>query len=118
MNLLEETKLNLEDNEKSIEDVKWVGSKDGSLAIDWGEFEKISNFNYDDGYGSPEIPLDFVIVGKDWWLERYEYDGAESWEFKQLPLLHPNARYFSKIKPQNYHPYNLLEASNTEAKNE
>lgn len=24
-------------------------------------------------------------MGEDWWLERYEYDGAEEWVYKSYP---------------------------------
>lgn len=26
---------------------------------------------------------DLIVCGKNWWLERHEYDGAEWWEFKE-----------------------------------
>jgi hypothetical protein len=29
--------------------------------------------------------LKIIVVGKDWWLERHEYDGSEWWEFKTMP---------------------------------
>ena len=29
--------------------------------------------------------MDLLIVGKDFWLERVEYDGSEWWEFKTMP---------------------------------
>ena len=45
------------------------------------------NINYDESYGRQEINETLKIVGKDWWLERHEYDGSEWWEFKQKPKL-------------------------------
>ena len=86
-NLLEETKEKLAVCHKTPKDVLWVGSSDGSEAITWEEFEKMADFDYDDGYGAAEIRMDLVVVGKDWWLERYEYDGSEWWVYKEQPKL-------------------------------
>ena len=30
--------------------------------------------------------MSLVVVGKDFWLERNNYDGSEWWEFKQVPV--------------------------------
>ena len=89
-NLLEETKADLSDNHKTPKDVLWIGTADGSKAIIWEAFEEMANFDYDSGYGKAEIRLDLVVVGKDWWLERYEYDGAEWWVYKEQPKLLEN----------------------------
>ena len=51
----------------------------------WDNFSSNANFSYDNGYGGEEIPLDLIVVGKDFWLERHEYDGSEWWEFKSMP---------------------------------
>lgn len=45
----------------------------------------IKDYEYDSGYGVPYIYYKLKIVGKDWWMERHEYDGAECWEFKTIP---------------------------------
>ena len=29
--------------------------------------------------------MDLIVVGKDFWIERHEYDGSELWEFKRMP---------------------------------
>ena len=50
-------------------------------------FERLATrTEYDSGFGAQEIASDLMIIGEDWWLERFEYDGSEHWEFKQLPL--------------------------------
>ena len=87
MNLLSETLEVLQESGKSPEkDVKWVGSANGKYAITWKEFKKIaSQVEYDNGYGGQEIANDLVVVGKNWWLERGEYDGSEWWAIKKLP---------------------------------
>ena len=88
-NLLEETKEKLAVCHKTPKDVLWIGTKDGSEAITWKEFAKIAAFEYGDMYGFTKIRSDLVVVGKGWWLERYEYDGEEWWEYKERPKLCP-----------------------------
>jgi|SRR5690606_35124442 len=84
VNLLEETLATLIENGKEESDVEWVGSVNYGYAT-WDEFKDVANIYYDAGYGSPKVAQDLLVVGTDWWLERHEYDGAEWWEFKQLP---------------------------------
>ncbi len=100
MNLLEETINSLKDNNLTPEDVLWVGSENGKYSINWKEFEKISNFRYYDGYGTAEIALNLVVVGNDWWLERYEYDGSEQWVFKRYPTTSLEAKTFTNLKDE------------------
>jgi hypothetical protein len=83
-NLLKETKEELEEHKLSGSDVLWVGSKD--LYTTWDNFIEIANVEYDSGFGVQGVIFDLLIVGKDWWLERHEYDGSEWWEFKRLPI--------------------------------
>lgn len=91
MNLLSETKDILKENNKSSEDVEFVmiGQDDYSesqpVYFSWEQFAEAANFQYDDGFGGCEIVLELKVVGKDFWLERREYDGSEWWEFKTLP---------------------------------
>lgn len=83
-NLLEETLQKLKDYDKKEEDVLFVTN--GKKAFSWKRFKELAkNLRYDDGYGAAEINTELKIVGKDWWLERYEYDGAEWWDFKTPP---------------------------------
>ena len=51
----------------------------------WHDFCSKADFEYDNGYGAAEIPMDLIVVGKDFWLERHDYDGSEWWEFKTMP---------------------------------
>ena len=88
-NLLVETREILEDNNKTINDINWVG--DGKYYFDVNEFLNIANVEYDDSYGAPEVAQDLLVVGDNWWLERHEYDGSEWWEYKEIPLK-PNAK--------------------------
>lgn len=83
MKLLEETIKVLQQNNKTLDDIIWFGSKDVELK---GDLSKVLDFDYDNGYGGQEVFEDLVLVGKDFWLERHEYDGSEWWEYKELPM--------------------------------
>lgn len=84
MNLLKETIKILERNRVSPNDVCFV--TDGKSDCGWKEFADNANFEYYEGYGGQEVNCNLKIVGKDWWMERHEYDGSEWWEFKQRPM--------------------------------
>ena len=83
MNLLEETKKILYENNYTLEDIIWIGNR--KYCVDISKFINIANTNYDNSYGSQKVAEDLLIVGKDWWLERHEYDGSEWWELKSMP---------------------------------
>ena len=93
-NLLKETIECLNENNKQTSDVLWVGrnyydrkaQEEVAYTNTWDEFCLKANFRYDAGYGGNEIPMDLIVVGKDFWLERHEYDGSEWWEFKTMPV--------------------------------
>lgn len=53
--------------------------------LDMESFWEEADQRYDEDYGMPEVSPSLKVVGKDWWLERAEYDGSEWWEFKQTP---------------------------------
>lgn len=94
INLLNETINILERNGKTLDDIKWIGTKEDA---EWGyyasdtyeipisKFLELADEEYDDDFGGVEVNLFLVIVGDDWWLERSEYDGAEKWNFKTMP---------------------------------
>ena len=97
-NLLEETTNVISSIGRKIEDISWVGSRDGEYTIDWIKFKEIANKEYDSGYGAPEVAQDLVIVFNDGsYLERYEYDGAESWQYQSTPKKKRNAKTFDKL---------------------
>lgn len=89
MNLLEETIKVLENNGKSINDIVAVQGKDFGISIK--RFLKLADTEYNEGKGEAEVAEDLVIIGKDWWLERAENDGAEWWEFRKFPSILPVA---------------------------
>ena len=82
MNLLKETIEILEENKKTFEDIEWIGTKNHFIDVE--RFKKIADTEYDDGYGSPQVAQNLIIVGNNWWLERHEYDGSEWWEYKEI----------------------------------
>ncbi len=88
MNLLKETLDMLAANSVSPNDVEWVQTERGSFT--WREFRELADFEYDNGYGGAEVNQALKVVGKDWWLERGEYDGSEWWEFKTMPTPSPS----------------------------
>lgn len=83
-NLLDETVHYLKESLKVPSDVEFVRFGE-SFYCSWDEFSAVASFNYDNGYGGAEIDLRLKVVGRDWWLERGEYDGSEWWEFKTFP---------------------------------
>ena len=93
-NLRDETVALLDKRGKTTGDVRWVGNHDGTLALSWVEFAALANRTYDSGFGGHEVALALVVVGDDWWLERWEYDGSEGWTYQTLPQRQPDAQPF------------------------
>jgi hypothetical protein len=92
-NLYEELISILTEYNKTLDDIEFISmdtssvySKTNMVEIDKNNFITVAKkTNYDDDYGGIEIPSSLMIVGKDWWLERHEYDGSEWFEFKTIP---------------------------------
>lgn len=108
-NLLDETTTILKMHNKTWHDVLWVGRKNGTLIIPLDQVAKIFDFQYDASYGGNEVKTSLVVIGDSWWLERGEYDGAEWWEFKQLPVQAKNATIGHSVESHDeddtYWPY-------------
>lgn len=85
MNLLNETRDILVSNNKTFDDVLFVGDRATHTKMTVKEFLEHANFEYNDGYGLEEINTNLILVGKDFWLERGTYDGSEWWEYKSMP---------------------------------
>jgi hypothetical protein len=101
-NFFNETTEVLREHGFDSTDIDWIGSKDGKYATTYSNFaSKLADFDYDNGYGAPRIPLDLVIVLRHGagWFERYEYDGAESWVFKKVPALQSTAQLITNLMP-------------------
>jgi hypothetical protein len=82
-NLKKETIDLLNNYGYTINDIKWIGTVNFKIPIEL--FWKLADIDYDNDFGHPEVAMDLMIVGDDWWLERKEYDGNEWWEFCQKP---------------------------------
>lgn len=97
-NLWEETIRTLENKGKTWLDVLAVQSDD--IRISKEKFETLAkNTNYYNGYGAQEVAADLVLIGKNWWCTRGEYDGSEWWEFHAMPkLIKYDKEKESKIK--------------------
>ena len=114
INLYEEIIGILEAHNKTIADIQYIicpkvydfnsvyermHYNDKLYSININNFMEIAKrTNYDNGYGGNEIPLSLKIVGKDWWLERDEYDGSEWFEYKTLPEKPEEELFIEKIK--------------------
>lgn len=85
-NFLTETVKEIASTEHTVGDIAFLGSSDGAWGCTWDEFKILADFCYDVGYGTAEIPGDFVIVFSDGsWLGRGEYDGSEWWCYYKAP---------------------------------
>ena len=69
-NLWEETIEILSEYGKTFDDVLFIQGNNFEITKD--NFERVAK--------------ELVLVGKDWWIERGEYDGSEWWDFKTIPL--------------------------------
>lgn len=87
MNLLKETKSILKEHNLTIKDILYVQGYEFGISVE--NFLKLADTEYDSGYGAQKVANDLIVVGEDWWLERHEYDGAEWWEYKELPKKNP-----------------------------
>lgn len=91
-NLYNEIVSDLKNKNKTVDDISWIGTIE--KLYDTEKFLSLAKkINYDPGYGGEEISQDLLIVGKDFWLERHEYDGSEWFEYKTLPskpVIHVN----------------------------
>lgn len=83
--LLEETRKELEQHDKTFDDVIFIGDNGRHTKMSVDKFIEYSNIEYNNGYGIEEINTDLILVGKDFWLERHSYDDSEWWEYKSIP---------------------------------
>ena len=84
--LLEETLAAISSRGRTVEEIQWVGSEDGRYYMTWEQFSQLAKgCEYDSGFGAQQVASDLVVIGPDWWLDRYEYDGSEDWTFHTRP---------------------------------
>ena len=69
---------------KSVEDVKWVGSKDFSVPLD-NFYNLCRKIPYTE---DSDIPTDLLVVGEDFWLERVfvNHDAIGLWQYRTFPV--------------------------------
>lgn len=111
MNLLTETLDDMKEIGKTPDDVVYIrmtkndtgfwNSLDDSypdeILIDFDTFKEVANEEYDSGYGSSEVNTSTAILFKDnTVMHRWEYDGAEGWEYIKLPKALPK-KYDKKM---------------------
>lgn len=94
INLLEETLEALKEHNKTPEDVKYI--YDNNSWFTWEDFKQLANVKYYSGYGTALVDRNLVIVGKDFWLEREEYDGSEWWEYEPYKFYIPKPSQYKK----------------------
>lgn len=87
-NLLEETIEDISENDLSTNDIIYIGTDPTRYgpyySCDWETYQNIADFEYDNGYGGNEIPLDLIILFRDGsFMERNEYDGSEWWSVRR-----------------------------------
>lgn len=84
-NFWKETIEFLENKGKIFDDVIAIYGEDFSITKE--NFEKVAKrTNYDSEYGGPYIAEDLIILGKDFIIKRFEYDGLEDWEYISLVI--------------------------------
>lgn len=103
MNLLTETIGFMKELGKTPDDVLYVkmtkntgfwnelnDSYPDEIIVDFDAFKKVANHTYNNGYGSNEVNTSTTILFKDNSVMcRWEYDGAEGWEYITLPITSP-----------------------------
>ena len=115
-NYAEETISFLKRYNYTVDDISWIGTDDFIIPI--SEFFDVARKTfYNPSFGRPETPGDIVIVMKDdSWFERFEYDGAEGWEYhiphiKPIVTAHIKTRSFN-YKDEGIDPYDWAPALN------
>jgi hypothetical protein len=85
-NLLKKTKELMSTHNKTPQDVLWVGCE--TFRSTWDNFAEIADAtDCDNVFRCTQVAQNLVVVGKDWWLERQEYDGSEGWRYKTTPKM-------------------------------
>lgn len=95
---LESLLRELEEHDKKGDDVRWVGTRDGKLALDWDTFiERFEAFLFSQPLDPQDEPIyDVVVVGDGWWIRR-DHDsewGHSYWWYYEIPKRANDARPF------------------------
>lgn len=93
MNLLKETTEDIEKSGHKIEDIVFIGSEKTGHECTWEQFASMADRDYDNGFGSPQVAQDLVIVFADGaTMTRGEYDGSEWWQYS-TPFERPTGQH-------------------------
>lgn len=96
--LLEETTSFMDACNRGVRGIDWIGSSCGRYTVDWDGFVKLADREYFSGHGVSNVALDLVIVFQDGtWFSRWEYDGAEGWEYNRTPVKRRKTRTITKL---------------------
>ena len=110
MNFLAETIDAIKRAGKTIDDIIFIGSEQSGHCCTWDEFEKMADFDYDNGYGGQDIPRDLIIVFADKTImRRGEYDGSEWWEWMPIFEMPKEKHKITKLYSENDSWYDLNE---------
>ena len=97
-NLLQETIGAIQDSGHTIEDIIFIGSRNGEYSMTWDEFINVANVEYDAGYGSSEVATDLIVKFSDSiYMTRGEYDGSEWWEYNKPVPDYPVGKPIKKL---------------------
>lgn len=89
INLLDETNKFLQFYNKTWSDIKFIFGNDYRISVD--NFVEIAKDTYyDSGLGVQEVAKDLVLIGKDFYATRYEFEGFEGWEYTVIPFNIPD----------------------------
>jgi hypothetical protein len=105
INLFQETVEFLVYLGKTPKDVKFVFNGGNNTYNTWEWFEKNANFEYDN-FPKPKAGMGVTlnsqlkIVGDNWWLERFEYEGSEYWTIMRLPSIEGKLKAPLKLKEE------------------
>jgi hypothetical protein len=90
---------------------KKVVLKEGYTQADLDEFISKLDFEYDAGYGSQEL-FGMVWFKDGAWMDRYEYDGAESWDWHKYPSIPDELKEGGLPEPDTDYPDDYDEMMN------
>jgi len=83
-NLLEETMKSLKEMDLTFQDILYAQLGNGYFSVE--HFKLLAaKTEYDDGFGLAIIDECLMLVGKDFYLDRREYDGSEWWQVNRMP---------------------------------
>ncbi|MDR4491401.1 MAG: hypothetical protein R2685_10955 [Candidatus Nitrosocosmicus sp.] len=85
-NLLKATIDIMTKNKKTQSNIVHIGSPDGKYVMDWSQFQKLADKNYNNQTMKFKVTYDLIILFDDnSWLEREHDVGLEFWRYHSIP---------------------------------